>query len=525
MRSLPSLLFPQKPVSLKTLSCSTALTLALATVAIPALAEADPTTQELLKTVKALEERIRVLEAAPPAAQAAATQAAAAPLAVSAAPLVTSAPTPQAQSAQTQSAQVQAVPPVGPQAQPASKKELFGLVDSPIDGLKIGMYGEIKAGAKQNPSANGQWQNGFDAARIVLLPSYSFTDSIIFNSEIEFEHAGSGFDNDDKLHGTAEIEQAYVDFAVSPNLTVRSPGIDLVPIGYINQHHEPTLFYSVNRPELANGLIPTTWAAPSTGIYGKVADGLEYQLQFSSSLEDYGDAFTSMTDANRVPTGSYVGGIDGKTALTNSKAPLGDFRQLNNDIATALRLAYSPAFVPGLEGSTSGYFSPNITPRGAHTDAGVQLGRNSMTIADTELRYRKPHSGLELRGEYVQVFYGNPGNLRANNDSDATNNVGRTQWGVSGEVAWHVPLGQALGGKWEAVPFYRYTIQTLQGGGYSGTDSNAPTGSGRTQYHTVGVAVYPSPKLVLKLNYQSVIDQETNGARSDSVLGGVGFLF
>jgi hypothetical protein len=38
-------------------------------------------------------------------------------------------------------------------------------------------------------------------------------------------------------------------------------GIDLIPIGYINQHHEPTQFYSVNRPELYNGLIPSTWRA------------------------------------------------------------------------------------------------------------------------------------------------------------------------------------------------------------------------------------------------------------------------
>jgi hypothetical protein len=52
-----------------------------------------------------------------------------------------------------------------------------------------------------------------------------------------------------------------------------------------------------------------------------------------------------------------------------------------------------------------------------------------------------------------------------------------------------------------------------------------PTGAGQLQFHTVGVAVFPSPKLVLKLNYQKVIDKESGGARSDSVLGGVGFFF
>ena len=100
-------------------------------------------------------------------------------------------------------------------------------------------------GAVQNPAAGGQWQNSFDARRFVLLPTYAITDNIIFNAEIEFEHAGPGFDNDDKLHGTAEIEQVWVDFKFSDPISWRAPGIDLVPIGYINQHHEPTQFYSV----------------------------------------------------------------------------------------------------------------------------------------------------------------------------------------------------------------------------------------------------------------------------------------
>jgi hypothetical protein len=126
-------------------------------------------------------------------------------------------------------------------------KPILGIMDSPIAGLSIGAYGEVYFGALQNPSAGGQWQNGFDARRVVLLPTYAITDNIIFNAEIEFEHAGSGFDNDDKLHGTAEIEQVWIDFKFSDPISWRAPGVDLVPIGYINQHHEPTQFYSVLR--------------------------------------------------------------------------------------------------------------------------------------------------------------------------------------------------------------------------------------------------------------------------------------
>src|SRR5262249_49370225 len=97
----------------------------------------------------------------------------------------------------------------------ATSKPILGIADSPVAGLSIGAYGEIQFGYIQNPGAGGQWQPGSDAARLfVLLPTYLITDNIIFNAEIEFEHAGAGFDNDDKLHGTAEIEQLWIDFKI-----------------------------------------------------------------------------------------------------------------------------------------------------------------------------------------------------------------------------------------------------------------------------------------------------------------------
>ena len=476
--------------------------------------------EQLMQRMQMLEDRVRTLENELQQKSAPAAAPAAPPAAVPA-PAPAAAATPPAA---PPSAAAVVVPPPAPAAA-AANKDIFGLAPSPIAGLKIGMYGELKFGTQQNPAANGQWQTGFDTARIVLLPTYQFSDNIIFNSEIEFEHAGTGFDADDKLHGTAEIEQAYVDFKVSPYLNIRSPGIDLVPISYNNLYHEPTLFYSVNRPELANGLIPTTWASPSTSVYGKIVDNLNYQFQVSSSLEDFGDDFATRTDANTVPAGPYAAGIDGINALGFSTPPRGDFKQLSNDLAYTLRLSYTPPIIPGLAGSTSFYFTPNTTPRGAHGDLGNSLGHSSLALIDTEFRYRPPSTRFEFRGEYAQVFFGSPANLRANNDTDPTNNVGRTMYGFSGEVAYHLPIGDHLGSAWELVPFYRYTYENLQTGGFAGTDVNAPTGAGKLQFHTVGAALFPTPQLVLKLNYQKVISNQPGGANADSVLGAVGFLF
>lgn len=504
--------------------------------ALPAAAEPSPA--ELLARMTQMERRIQQLEqqlrqagrSAPAPRQQAAAQPAPAPLPPaapaspialpSARPLVAETPAPAAPPATAAAANLP--------ADAGTDRALFGMVDSPVNGLRLGAYGEMLFGAQQNPAARGHWQNGFDARRMVLLPSFQITDDIVFNAEIEFEHAGIGFDNDDKISGTAEVEQLYIDFRFSDRLRWRAPGIDLVPVGYTNQHHEPTLFYSVFRPELANGIVPTTWSAPATSLYGRLAEGLGYQLQLSSSLEDYGDSFSGRTDANRVPaypTG-YAAGFDGLNALNNGKPVRGDFRQLSNTMAAALRLDYAPPAIPGLAGSASLYYTPNTTPRGAYADAtGQRLGNSSLALWDLEFRYRIPNSGFEFRGEYAHVRFGNPANLRANNDGDPTNNLGRQMFGVSGEAAYHVALDDLIGKPWEAVPFYRYTWERRQTAGFAGTDANTPTGAGRLQFHTMGVAVFPTRQLVLKLNYRHVVSGQQGGARADALLGGVGFFF
>jgi hypothetical protein len=410
---------------------------------------------------------------------------------------------------------------------PSADKPILGLIDSPVAGLSIGAYGEVFFGAMQNPAAGGQWQNGFDARRLVLLPTYAITDNIIFNAEIEFEHAGSGFDNDDKLHGTAEIEQLWVDFKFSDPVSWRAPGVDLVPIGYINQHHEPTQFYSVLRPELYNGLIPSTWKVPATSIYGTIMDGIKYQLMLSAANEDFGDSFGLRTAAGTVPPfpTPYFPGVDGLNALAFSNPPLGSFAQLSNSLAVSGRVDFTLPATPGLAWSVSAYYTPNIEPRGAHGDLGNPLGATSMGVYDAEFRYRIPATWVELRGEGVWVTFGNPANLRANNDGDPTNNVGRNMYGFSGEVAVHVPMGTIINTEWEAVPFYRYTNQNFQTAGFAGTDANMPTGAGQTQFHNIGVAIFPSPKIVLKATYQKVINKDPAGANADSFLGGVGFFF
>src|SRR5205085_2953263 len=177
--------------------------------------QAAASNEVLLRKLEAMDKRIRMLEgqlrqANSPAPSPAATRAASAhAVRTATGPYAEAAPPADAKATPTDAKIAPATPgdarptPVSAPTTPTTptNKPILGLADSPIPGLSIGAYGEFFFGAQRIPAAGGQWQTGFDARRFVLLPVYQITDNIIFNAEIEFEHAGSGFDNDDKLHG------------------------------------------------------------------------------------------------------------------------------------------------------------------------------------------------------------------------------------------------------------------------------------------------------------------------------------
>ena len=94
-----------------------------------------------------------------------------------------------------------------------------------------------------------------DFRRFVLLFAHRFSDRIRFVSELEVEHAivEGGEDK-----GELELEQAYLDFLIDRRFNVRA-GQLLVPVGIINERHEPPVYYGVQRPFVDTVIIPTTW--------------------------------------------------------------------------------------------------------------------------------------------------------------------------------------------------------------------------------------------------------------------------
>jgi hypothetical protein len=106
--------------------------------------------------------------------------------------------------------------------------------------IHIGGYGELHYNNWEYP--DGSKFKELDFHRFVLFFGYDFSDSIRFHSELELEHAIAG----EGQNGEIELEQAYIEFDLTENMEAKG-GLFLIPVGIINETHEPTTFYGVER--------------------------------------------------------------------------------------------------------------------------------------------------------------------------------------------------------------------------------------------------------------------------------------
>jgi len=126
-----------------------------------------------------------------------------------------------------------------------------------------------------------EFQDGqLDFHRFVLLVTHSFSDRIRFVSEVEIEHA---LVEGGEEKGELELEQAYVDFLFSRGFNVRA-GMVLMPVGIINERHEPPVYYGVERSFVDTVILPTTWFETGAGIHGELGRGWRYRAFVTAPL-------------------------------------------------------------------------------------------------------------------------------------------------------------------------------------------------------------------------------------------------
>ena len=146
--------------------------------------------------------------------------------------------------------------------------------------LSIGGYGKIDY--YLNSNENGVNTDNIDVYRFIPYIGYRFSDNLILNVELEFEHGG--VKDDATGDGYVIIEFMYLDFLLNEKYNIRV-GNMLVPMGLINEKHEPTVFTTVQRPNTSKKLIPSTWHENGLLAYGQITDELSYHLGAFSALQ------------------------------------------------------------------------------------------------------------------------------------------------------------------------------------------------------------------------------------------------
>ena len=156
----------------------------------------------------------------------------------------------------------------------SQRNETYAKVADWAERTQIGGYGEIHYNNKENGRTDE-----IDAHRFVMYLAHDFSDRVRFFSEVELEHSLAG----EGKPGEVELEQAYVEWDYADHHDARF-GLFMVPVGIINETHEPETFYGVERNSVESRIIPSTWWESGVMLGGDIAPGLRYDVGVHSGL-------------------------------------------------------------------------------------------------------------------------------------------------------------------------------------------------------------------------------------------------
>ncbi len=362
-------------------------------------------------------------------------------------------------------------------------------------GLSIGGYGELLVGQVREDE-----NNIVDAQRVVLYFGYKFTDRIIFNSELEFEHATTE-SNKDGQDGSVSVEFALLDFLLLPELNLRG-GLLLAPFGIINEVHEPTTFFGVFRPAVETQIIPTTWRENGLGVFGDI------DLQNAGTI-NYRAYVMNSFDAR------------GFRAANNRSLRVRGTRALFNDVAFVSRVQYDPIPYVSIAGSiflgNTGQNQRVNDPESPFNGQKVK-GFFQMYEGDVQFQYR----GVEARGLFVYTTLDDAAEINALNGLTGDNSVGNEQWGYYLVGAYNVLSLTSFSSQYAQylAPFVRWEQYDTQAKVPSGFERNPA--NDRSDL-TVGLNYKPIPNVVVKAEYQW-LDNNADESRNQFNFG-LGYVF
>ncbi len=308
-----------------------------------------------------------------------------------------------------------------------------------------------------------------DLTRAVIGFNHVFDDATRVYGEIEWEHAVASSTD----QGESEIEQLYVEHALAPSYGVRV-GLMLVPLGLLNEHHEPSNFYGVERNFVEQAIIPTTWREGGVAAYGSSDAGLDWNVG--------------------IGTGPNLGAWD-PTSDEGRASPLGSIHQELQLARARDPSVYAAANWRGVPGLTvgGGVFTGKI----GQGDTTLPVDSSRLLLGEAHVRWQPgpfDFSALYTRGTISHtadlnlVFLGQP------------TPVPKAFWGGYTQGAWRA---LEWGNESSLVPFARYELFNT-GAAYAAQPYGLGTPPLPTErVWTVGANYYLNPNIVFKIDYQN----------------------
>jgi hypothetical protein len=349
-------------------------------------------------------------------------------------------------------------------------------------GVSVGGYGEAlieRFDDTRDDGGDSGEVDQFDFLRAVFYFGYKFSDSWIFNSEVEFEHASTS------AGGSASVEFAYLDYLYRDQLNLRA-GLVLLPMGWLNELHEPTVHLGALRPRTESRIIPSTWRENGLGVYGAVG-GFDYRSYIVNGL-----------DASGFSAGGLRGGRQ-----KGGKAKAEDFAWVG-------RLDYTG--VAGLTAGVGGYLGDSGQDL---EDAGGQSIDVGIFIVDLHIEYR--YRGLELRVLYTRAELDDVARLNRALGYEGIQSVGEILEGGYLQAGYDVLAGR---GRSSLTPYVRWE--------QIDTQAEVPQGwaadpANDEKLLTLGLAYQPIGQLVFKAEYQNINDEAGTGV--DQFNLSMGYIF
>jgi hypothetical protein len=371
-------------------------------------------------------------------------------------------------------------------AQQSSPYSLEGSMLDRSSGLANGGTNIIGYGEMSYSKFRQSGDATADLTRFVFGFNHRFDERLTLHSEVEFEHAVVSSED----QGEAEIEQAWLNYKLNDGVNFKG-GLFLIPLGILNETHEPPTYYGVQRNQVETRIIPTTWRELGVGVHGLFGEGFRYDVGVTTSFDSgkFDDPLTGIRSAHQ----------EGQLANARNLAVYG---------ALNYRL---PGLLVG-----GGVFSGDTGQNGASNPA-LQGVPARFTIWEVHAQYRI--AGLDLQALYTEGTLGDADKVTAAlfaADPGTAFAAPNSMKGWYAQAAYHVYKK----GNFDVAPFVRYErIDIRQAEDPANGLFQDPRNDERIK--TVGVNFWVHPQVVLKADVQRYTTDKTQ----DAYRLGLGFMF